>query len=193
MSPYDKLITARHEGDVWIEKQAGETYFIVQGDKADGLVKVGMTTAFDRRIRAIQSSSPVAVNLLSRTRDVSEQYVHLLFSEDRRHGEWFNQTGALLSLICGNPHTELAASLLNQHRLRGFEVISERRRLDNAVGAFMKSKGWLPWFPLTDEELALDLAGWKWRCKEKATETTSYLLSECLAGMEQNTKEEDTK
>lgn len=63
-----------------------------------GLIKIGITTNLTSRIRAIRNSSPVPLELLAIRRqagNVEEGLIHGKFRALRRHGEWFEDEGAI--------------------------------------------------------------------------------------------------
>lgn len=65
-------------------------YFIGTADT----VKIGVTTSLSHRLRTIQLSSPVHVELLAQVRGglATEQGFHAEFAPDRLHGEWFRRS-----------------------------------------------------------------------------------------------------
>ena len=66
-----------------------KVYFI-EGE-GSGLVKIGKTGNVKRRLRALQTSSPVSLNLLMTIEydDDLESRIHNKLSAHRAHGEWF--------------------------------------------------------------------------------------------------------
>ncbi len=62
-------------------------YFMRSGD----MVKIGLTGDIERRVRAIQASSPLPVDLLATVPGgLSKEWeLHSRFSAHRQHGEWF--------------------------------------------------------------------------------------------------------
>lgn len=75
----------------------GRVYFIRCNDR----VKIGFATDFSQRMRVLRTACPHPVEVLanlSGDRQL-EIYLHRCFSPYRRHGEWFEETGALAEII----------------------------------------------------------------------------------------------
>jgi len=77
----------------------GYIYFLLAEDT--GLVKIGFTVDPGRRIRALQTSSPVKLTLLGKVPGDRwrEERFHLVFRDLREHGEWFRLEGKLKEFI----------------------------------------------------------------------------------------------
>lgn len=92
-----------------VEKRVYYVYFI-QGIKTS-LVKIGITSNIDKRIRALQIGSPDKLKLvglfkinLPGTRSLSEarraeNVLHRVLSEYREHGEWFSPSPKVLGNV----------------------------------------------------------------------------------------------
>lgn len=77
----------------------GTVYFI--GPRA-GPVKIGFTTDLPRRLKRLQSGSPVKLEVLASATEqemVQERIYHFQFASQRLHGEWFEMTLELQELI----------------------------------------------------------------------------------------------
>lgn len=72
----------------------GEFVYLMRAD--NGLTKIGLTDNLDRRVKSLQSSSPVEINLIgyikTATAEMLEGELHNQFSKWRAHGEWFSLT-----------------------------------------------------------------------------------------------------
>jgi hypothetical protein len=73
------------------------TYFIQAGAK--GLIKIGITTDFQSRLRSLQTSSPVPLRLLGVVPEDIEDYCHVALWEWRVRGEWFKPVTEVLAFI----------------------------------------------------------------------------------------------
>lgn len=63
-----------------------------------GLIKIGVTSNLVSRLRALRNSSPVPVELLATVSGKGTLYemkLHERFAALRRHGEWFEDDGAI--------------------------------------------------------------------------------------------------
>jgi hypothetical protein len=80
------------EGKAWI-------YFIQA--EPGGLVKIGYTENLDKRLRIIQSHSPLKMKIIGKIRGsrATEAEIHSKFNKDRKHGEWFVSSERLMKLI----------------------------------------------------------------------------------------------
>jgi hypothetical protein len=79
--------------------ECAKIYFI----SGAGLIKIGVTTKVDARLRSLELSSPVELVFLGMypgTRS-DEFALHKRFAHLRRHGEWFNDTEELRAFIEG--------------------------------------------------------------------------------------------
>lgn len=76
-------------------------YFV---QAASGHIKVGVARDVARRIAEIGANHPEPLRLLGTMTGGygHEHYVHRLFHEDRRHGEWFKPSQRLLDFIEDN-------------------------------------------------------------------------------------------
>jgi hypothetical protein len=85
----------------------GYVYFVACKDPnyriANPHMKIGCTTRLDGRLRAIQTGSPVALMFMGYIESDDpgklERYFHDLFKKDRKHGEWFDVTKAMITRI----------------------------------------------------------------------------------------------
>lgn len=76
---------------------AAKIYFLAGA----GLIKIGVTTDVDKRIRSLENSSPVLLEFLGcypGTRS-DERALHDRFKHLRRHGEWFDDCAELIAYI----------------------------------------------------------------------------------------------
>jgi hypothetical protein len=66
-----------------------------------GLVKIGMTTGMDYRLKSLRTMSAVPIDYLTSTPGSYgiERALHLHFAEHRSHGEWFRPNEPLVNLI----------------------------------------------------------------------------------------------
>jgi hypothetical protein len=66
-----------------------------------GLIKIGVTTNVVSRIRSIRNSSPVPLELLGVIpgNNFTESGLHERYANQRRHGEWFDDTPELRTEI----------------------------------------------------------------------------------------------
>ncbi|WP_371594732.1 GIY-YIG nuclease family protein [Streptomyces virginiae] len=88
--------------DEWLDCRCGATdglpvgsvvYLI--GSVGSSLVKIGVTTQLAARLRSLQSSSPVRLEVLWSTAGdrALETALHQRFADRRAHGEWFDFRG----------------------------------------------------------------------------------------------------
>ncbi len=72
-------------------------YFIA----AAGLIKIGITDGLAKRVDTLRTQSPVPIELMLTVRGTRrhEAGLHLLFSAERSHGEWFRATDRLVSFV----------------------------------------------------------------------------------------------
>lgn len=66
-----------------------DLYFI---EAANGYIKIGLSVNPTRRLRTLQSNSPIALRLLgviAGSTVFEERRIHDLFASQRQHGEWF--------------------------------------------------------------------------------------------------------
>lgn len=84
------MVEATHPG--WV--------YVVQGIDG-GPFKVGYTRDLDKRLRALQSSSPVRLHVVKKIEGCkqTEQRLHALLESYRLHGEWFDATSATASIL----------------------------------------------------------------------------------------------
>lgn len=77
---------------------AGHVYFLAA---PDGLIKIGYSAKLHSRLRAIKNTSPVALTLLASIpgSKATEQQFHNRFASSRAHGEWFQPSPDLISVI----------------------------------------------------------------------------------------------
>lgn len=83
---------------------------VVYAVAAEHMVKIGFTTDLDRRMREIQSTSPLRIDCLGTApggREL-EAALHRQFARARKHGEWFELTGVerveLRRRLSGEPY-----------------------------------------------------------------------------------------
>jgi hypothetical protein len=77
---------------------SGVIYFLAGG----GLIKIGITVSLTSRLRAIRNSSPVPIELLAKMEGKDqfvEMQLHSRFSALRKHGEWFEDDGAIRAYV----------------------------------------------------------------------------------------------
>jgi hypothetical protein len=62
-----------------------------------GLIKIGVSTNVQSRVRSIRNASPVSIDLLGTVPGgtLGESFLHVSFAHLRRHGEWFEDTPEL--------------------------------------------------------------------------------------------------
>ena len=79
----------------------GFVYFILSEET--GLVKIGVTTDLRRRVRALQTASPVELKLMGKIigNRWREERFHLVFREYRERGEWFRYEGEVRDFVEG--------------------------------------------------------------------------------------------
>ena len=80
-----------------IRRMPDMIYFIRQRNK----LKIGYTEDVDRRIKELQTGSPVRLQLLKVIPgdQVLERQIHELFKEKRAQGEWFHYSGVLKACV----------------------------------------------------------------------------------------------
>jgi hypothetical protein len=80
----------------------GPVVYFVQGGET-GPIKIGQTDNIDMRLRAMQATSPVKLNLrgiiVDPRKKKREAKLHERFAATRLHGEWFEPTRQLLAYI----------------------------------------------------------------------------------------------
>lgn len=76
-------------------------YFVQAGD--EGQIKIGASQDPGRRLRELQTGSPVRLHLLAATQgeEGAEKKLHHRFQEFRRDGEWFDPDPEILFYISG--------------------------------------------------------------------------------------------
>lgn len=79
-------------------------YFIAAGHgMTSDMVKIGFTTGCPHaRLKALQTGSPILLDLIHHEPGYGVEYeraLHEYFAEDWQHGEWFEFTRAIWSLI----------------------------------------------------------------------------------------------
>ncbi len=85
----------------------GYVYFVACKDPdyriANPHMKIGCTTDLDGRLKSIQTGSPVGLCFMGYIKSDDpiklERYFHKLFKKDRKHGEWFDVTKAMITRI----------------------------------------------------------------------------------------------
>lgn len=89
LSDYDRKLMARK----------GTIYFI-RGQSA-GLIKIGIAKSVEKRLKTLQSGSPVLLVVLATMpgTGLTERELHHRFAHLRRHGEWFEPGDDLLAFI----------------------------------------------------------------------------------------------
>lgn len=106
----ESLNTNRGPSDVSLEEKVRALaveyctaiiYFI--GSKDARMVKIGYTTALKKRVSALQNSSPVKLEVFASVRyhESLEKLLHDRFSNQRRHGEWFEMDDELGEFVDG--------------------------------------------------------------------------------------------
>lgn len=82
-----------------IEKGRRWSVYFIQAD--DGMVKIGYAANPWTRLATLQSSNPQRLNILVATLGdpVAEERLHAAFACDRRVGEWFAPSEALVAFI----------------------------------------------------------------------------------------------
>lgn len=78
---------------------SGYVYFV--GGGKSGLIKIGYANDTKKRLAGLQVGSPEILSLLAEIKVPHniEKWLHKLFAEDRRHGEWFQETSRLIAVI----------------------------------------------------------------------------------------------
>lgn len=84
----------------WLRHDPGQplasTGYVYLMIAANGLYKIGRSRNIVRRLRGIQTSSPIPVELThsvkTRSSNQLESNLHKVFSDRRSHGEWFKLT-----------------------------------------------------------------------------------------------------
>lgn len=82
-------------------------YFVACKDPdyriANPHMKIGYTTDLEGRLKSIQTGSPVELCFMAYIRSddakALERYFHKIFRKDRKHGEWFDVTYAMINKI----------------------------------------------------------------------------------------------
>lgn len=114
--------------------------YFVQSE-ANGLIKIGVAADLDKRVRCLQTMSPVPVRLLGAfPGDRSdEQRLHQAFRPCRAHGEWFEPTNDLVAFVrrAAVPVEEL----LYVRRLDEECLPSQLRRPERQFGAASWQEG----------------------------------------------------
>lgn len=76
--------------------------YFVQAEQL-GLIKIGVATRLEKRIRDLACQSPDRLKFLGAAicheGGTLEPRLHAMFAEDRSHGEWFRPSEALLDYI----------------------------------------------------------------------------------------------
>lgn len=86
---------------VWpVKKSSGRDLYIIAADQVS-VVKIGRANSPVSRLKDLQASSPVRLNILRSFPGLGEleQYLHQSFDRQRLHGEWFSLHGELLRFV----------------------------------------------------------------------------------------------
>ena len=120
----------------------GFVYFI---GPEDGPIKIGSSGDPARRVKTLQSGSPVPLALLGsfKSKDcvAEEKALHRRFAGSRLHGEWFSRTPALLKLVdsCRTDTRHLDVTILDPERAaRVLSLVEASRVLGCSVDAVRK-------------------------------------------------------
>ena len=98
----------------------GDIYFIQFGD--GGPIKIGITNSVERRLKNLQSASPIKLNLLGTIKNGGtqlEEKLHIRFNRSRINGEWFNPSKSLIKFI----KETKKPNYLNQIKIRQDTII----------------------------------------------------------------------
>lgn len=91
--------------------EARVTCYFIGGE--DGPVKIGFTDNLPKRLKALQSHSPVPLQVLAVTGGgiFAEMEYHERFAQHRLHGEWFERTPEIEAEIerLSSPHVKTGA------------------------------------------------------------------------------------
>lgn len=101
------------------------TYFIQAGDR--GPIKIGKSTAPDRRLTDLQGACPYRLRLLCTLGRDMEAELHRRFDNDRLHGEWFEPTNKLLAFIARQRYRNAAAELAGAEATFGVTLTDEQK------------------------------------------------------------------
>jgi hypothetical protein len=91
-----------------LDKPNGKIYFIQA--KSGGLIKIGFSIDLKRRLRTLQSHSPLPLKIVG-SMDGSlemEKEIHGKFNKTRERGEWFYPSEKLIKFIGFYDETKLA-------------------------------------------------------------------------------------
>ena len=96
-----------------------------------GLVKIGYTYSVANHLQGLRNMSPVPLELLASGvgREKEERALHIHFSEQRRHGEWFELDDTQLeSLVTIIKHPESLVYLVNKYISHKTSPISSNKK-----------------------------------------------------------------
>lgn len=86
-----------------------KTYII--GGKGARLVKIGKSYDVNARVRALQSGSPVELEIMRVIPFDCERAMHVKYAHLRRHGEWFDLDLDMLTDLFSGPLVEQARAM----------------------------------------------------------------------------------
>ncbi len=105
----------------------GAGVYVVLAEGTQWIVKIGVTTNVDQRLRSIQAHSPLPLRVEmwrpGATRQM-EQQLHREFAASRSHGEWFHLDAQAMddlrrAISVGLPRTRATSVQATTHRLHG--------------------------------------------------------------------------
>jgi hypothetical protein len=83
---------------------AGAGVYVIRAESPAGRIKIGVTTNIHARLAALQTASPVKLEVIAwkpGARRVFEQALHGEFADHRIHGEWFQVDDVVLLNLMG--------------------------------------------------------------------------------------------
>ncbi|WP_292246074.1 GIY-YIG nuclease family protein [Mesorhizobium sp.] len=85
---FESFITQEFDGNI---------YLIRCNDR----IKIGFTTHWARRFRVLKTACPYPVTVIAvmAGNRTLEQFLHIVFENLRRHGEWFDEQGELATMV----------------------------------------------------------------------------------------------
>ena len=102
--------------------------FVYFAEARSGLVKIGVTTCVEKRIRSLgREAGPMRLLLAFRGNVVIERRMHQRFRSSRRRGEWFLLRGALRRFLLGIDRPGRRAKIVD--RMNRFIVRADIREL----------------------------------------------------------------
>ncbi len=76
-------------------------YFIQEQNNSEGLIKIGLSGKPQRRLKSMQTNSPVLLEIFVTLpgNEQLEEKLHEMFAENRIRGEWFKPSQKLIAFI----------------------------------------------------------------------------------------------